>query len=104
MLKTYKARFAGMYDGRKYTNKIYQTDNEQEQKFIEDSPFFMIGEIKLISSIDNAIKPLTNQVISDIDYSGMKMPDIRKKARNLGIQVPNTAKKAEIIQMIENVS
>ena len=104
MLKTYQSRFAGEYDGRRFLNKIFQTSDEETQKHIEDSKFFKVGEIKLVNVIKDSVpveapkKPLESTSIES-----MSMPALRKKASELGLKVPNTTKKLELIQMIEQV-
>ena len=102
MLKTYKSRFAGQYNGLRFANNLYQTTDEDVQKFIEQSPFFDAGEIKLISEI-NAEKP-TEAVIETLDLSGIPMHALRKKASEMGLKVGRSTKKEELIQIIEQVS
>jgi len=104
MKKTYKARFAGMYNGLRFLNNILQTDDEELQKKIESWPYFKRGEIILVNTIDaNEKEPEETSMENDIeafDYSGMSMPALRKKASENGLKVPRTAKKDEIINML----
>ena len=101
MLKTYKSKFAGQYEGLRFRNQIFQTSDEEVQSVIEGSKFFQIGEIKLISEMPSVTH--TEPVSEDFSIEAMGMPALRKKASELGIKASPKTKKHELIQMIENV-
>jgi hypothetical protein len=96
-LKTYKSTFAGIYDGFRFKNNIFQTDDENVQKTIESSYFFKIGEIILL----NTLKTHTELSGDTIDYEDMPMYSLRKIASEKGFKISPSTKKAELIKILK---
>ena len=98
MTKTYQARFAGIYDGIRFKNNIFQTDNENVQKTIETSYFFKIEEIILL----NTLKMHTELSCDTIAYEDMPMYSLRKIASEKGLKISPATKKTELIKNLKS--